>query len=693
MDRVTGFAPAEISESRDERVYRWQWDGSCLSARTRQIPGARDAELLIETGDVCRGGNYRIRWGEDSRLANAIPVAGSGVTTIHGLEQRGRQYCFSLYKITGDLEERMTPTFCIRTPIRYPYGRTFEENFSFLTHRPGQDTVIRYDLENFTTSDRLDPVRRRLGDTSAEGYLEHILRSVTSSGMTQMQKAVAIGRFLGSALQHNPIHLNLKESARAAAELEAKGWKEADIDQEAVWSMELGHTRCGFLNGFISAALLRRVGIRNEIFYGCGGHTTGKVWIGNEWYLWDIDAFKGTLPLDAEGNLPSLQWLAEGKHVFFLDTFPNWEDSNPDEGWTRSLDGRRITGYTGGGRYHSETGYGSSFIGGPKEYPPSVPCPLPVRKKSGGMVLLEWLGSYDRDGDFRDYVVELTDRITGAAVSSWSTGNTFVEVELPDNSRAYTWRVKARDHHARGSGFEDGIFYTWSVPGEIPAADVDCPASVWDLAHPMEFSGRQTAVTDREESDFIRLEGFEDKLGQTNYCLTELWKLRAGKYGKPVYRLVDETNAWFNGCHVRSLWYKKLDQPRLSQNGWHCTMILHIEKFGMAGSSRFPLIWAGRSRYHLGFGLIMDPANGLLHTGSNIFGDWRCGKSFEPCGWFRLDIEHPPGTRQVRYYLNGELLHIEDASPFREEIFDVDCVFVSSNPEAELDFMIADLWI
>lgn len=693
MEHKTGYIPYEISETRDERIYRWKIGNSDVVLKSVQLPGEKNSGLIVEYCGM-KNASYVLKWGKDVLLRNSALFTGVSPyrVVVEGLEQRGRKYCFAIFTTEDGVERMITPILQFRTMIRYPYGRTFQDNYENLVQRFGQDSIVKYDLEYYTTGDSLENVRLFLGDTSCEGYMRHIYESVTKPDMTQMQKAVAIGKFIGLALHHNPIHLNLKEAVKAVVEFENNGWKNADIDKEVVWLMEQGHTRCGFINGFVSAALLRLADIPNEVFFGCGGHTTGKVLIDKVWYLWDVDAFKGELPLDDKGNLPSLEWLKQGDHIFMLDTLPSWEDSNPNEGWLRTSKGTRMTGYVGGGRYHSETGYGSSFMGGPKEYPPSIPIPLPVRYRRGKSVLLEWIGSYDRDGDFRDYKVELCDTSSGT-VSTWKTQSTSLMVDIPEDGFKYSWRVKARDFHAKDTQYENRIFYTMSQPVDIPVDDVGSGGSPWELLGKSDYEGRTSVVTQNDSHDFTRIEGFDDKLGQTNYCFTELWKIKAGETDKSLYRLVDESNCWFNGCMARSLWRRTLDNPRKNQEGWHVTFVLHLNKSDIAGKSRFPFIWAGRDRYHLGFGLIIDPDKGLVYTGSNIYGDWRTGSCFEPSGWFRVDIINRAGMKIVEYYLNGELIHLQDERPFNEEIYDIDSIFVSSNPEAELDFIISDIII
>lgn len=692
MALIEHFLPESVNENCMERVYKWNINMKELCAVSRQLPGAKESELEISYAGMDEG-IYIVKWGVNALLNNSqvFKFENGMKLLIKGLETRGKKYYFRIYKKVNENEIPVIPTLCFRTIIRYPYGRTFQDNFKHLTQRFGQDTVVKYDLKYYSNDDSLDEVKIYLGDTSISGYLDHIILTIIKPDMTCMQKAIGIAKFIGQAIHHNPVHINLKETVRAMDEFVEKGWEKADIDKESVWLMELGHTRCGVINGFLSCSLLRKIGVPNEVYHGCGGHTTGKAFIDGKWRLWDVDAYKGVLPLDPWGNLPANDWLKQDGNIFLLDTIPSWNDSKPDEGWLLTNKGTRMTGYTGGGRYHSETGYGSYFNGGIKEYPPGVPVTLPVRKKSGDNVLLEWIGSYDRDGDFRDYLVEIIDAENGNIVLQFNTVNTYINVKLPSIDIKYKFSVKARDFHAKGTPYEDKIDYTSSVPMEIPMGNFSFENHNWSLAEIDDLKGRVSLISSGDVYDFIRTEGFDDVLGQVNYCKTELWKLKAGEHGKSIYRLIDETNYWFNGCLIRSLWKRKLENVRKNTDGWHFTSVLSIEKKDMAGKSKFPVLWIGREQSHLGFGLIVDPDDGLVFTGSNIFGDWRCGKGFEPFGWFRLDIINIPGKKTVNYYINGELLYAVDTNAEREEVFDVDAVYISSNPEAEFDFMIAEI--
>lgn len=80
-------------------------------------------------------------------------------------------------------------------------------------------------------------------------------------------------------------------------------------------------------------------------------------------------------------------------------------------------------------RDHSETGFGSSWFGAPKRYPPRPPS-LARAAARGERVLLEWIGSYDRDGDFRDYNVLITDR-DGKLIHEEAVVTPYLELTLP----------------------------------------------------------------------------------------------------------------------------------------------------------------------------------------------------------------------------------------------------------------------
>lgn len=178
----------------------------------------------------------------------------------------------------------------------------------------------------------------------------------------------------------------------------------------------------------VACALLRRIHVPNKTFFGCGGHTSGQVYVDGEWRLFDVDAFKKQLPLDDKGNLPAISWLKKDNNWLLLDTLPAWEDSPREEGWITDRGGTQITGTLGGGRDRSEIGYASEWINGGvkcKLYPPSVPQLLPVRYRQGNRVLLEWIGSYARNNNLQGYEVEIQDISSGHCVQ-YRTDKTFL---------------------------------------------------------------------------------------------------------------------------------------------------------------------------------------------------------------------------------------------------------------------------
>lgn len=206
---------------------------------------------------------------------------------------------------------------------------------SSLPQHFGQTPIIDYDLEYYSTSEPLEPVMRALGDTSPACYLDHIIATITQPSMSEMEKAKAVWLFTGTAVQHNAMLMNLRETVPAIDKFYND--PTCDLDDITTWLFELGHTRCGVINGFVSGALLKRIGVRNEVMYACGGHTAAKALIEGEWRLWDVDGFKGVIPLDANGDIPAYDWVIQPENIYLLDTVPCWEDTPADEGWLTAM--------------------------------------------------------------------------------------------------------------------------------------------------------------------------------------------------------------------------------------------------------------------------------------------------------------------------------------------------------------------
>ncbi|MDD2502652.1 MAG: hypothetical protein PHG58_02170 [Clostridia bacterium] len=580
----------------------------------------------------------------------------------------------------------LTPVFTLNAICRYPYGRTFEEYKHTLTQHNGQSRVIGYDLEYYTTDEPIAPVRRRLGNTNCELYLDHIVASVIDPSMTQMEKARAIWKFISMAIQHNNIHMNLRETVPAL-----EGYAEnpeGDFDEVTVWLIELGHTRCGAINGFVSAALLKRVGIASRNVRACGGHTAGSVLVDGKERFWDPDAYKGVIPLDEKGGIPARDWLmAAPENYLLLDTLPAWVDATIEDGYLTSHEGYRMTGVVRA-LPDPDAGYPSSFHGAVKSYPPMVPELLPVTFRCGKLVRLEWYGSYDRDGDFKDYLVTVTTQ-DGSVILCQETVNPWIETELPVIP-GLMFTVQARDRHGEGSPYEGKIHYASAKPVDIPANNVNLPYS-WDMLSQSDYNGRTNLVA--KGHVFECIEGRNNAAGQTIVAVTNLWDTICARAQKRVLRMVDITNYLFSGTSVRSLFACPLPVIKTTAEGWHLTAVLRVLPFDIAGYGRFPLLWVGQHDSHIGIGLGMDCKAGLLRASSNVMGDWRMFEGFKARGVFRFDMICDKGEKRVRYYVDGVCFAIQDYTTFSEGNFDIDTVYLSGNPDAETSYLVYDLLI
>jgi hypothetical protein len=675
--------PYKLEETVDTRTYEWEMNGLTIRLELRQEYGQNQ---VIGTFELDSEYDYCLHLGSESDSSRQIQIKKKA--TFTPLAGRGTEYWFVLYKDGVPI----TPKVFFRTLVRYPYGRTFDSYRERMTRKPWESRIVLYWEEDVD----LQPYKQFLQDTDPSHYLEHIVRSVAMGKFDKMEQAKALLAFLGAAMQHNAVYLNKADSIPAMERFLKDGCVNADIDYEAMLNLELGYTRCGFINGFILAALCRRLQLKNEVFFSNGGHTSAKIWVNGKWYLADPDAFKSQYPLTEDGSLPAIDMLYEGNNRLLLDTVPGWEDTNFEEGWLNYRDGFRVTGYVGGGRYHSETAYVSSWYGLPLAYPPSVPKPLAIRYKKGTKVLLEWIGSYDRDGDFRDYQIEVGSNKGLSDIGVWNTPHTFIEIELPRGDTTYYWRVRARDHHGMGTPYYDKIYYTPSPEQTIEPYDRDCTYLLPDhevTDEPSRICFIDSRKPDGGLSEFSRLEGFDDVLGQTSAARTELFSIRMGKEGKSVFRLVDPTNYWFNGFTCRSLWVRTFDETSIIKGDWTFSVTIELRKDGFGGERSFPLVWVGERGSYMGIGLILDCMTGKLHFGTNLFGDWRKNASVAVSGKpEQFEIEWLSNKKQLRFYHNGHEIGIEDVS-LRQAPIITNGLFISSNPEGELDCLFHHLSI
>ena len=670
-----------IRETVYEKKYEIPVPCGELTIASVQNAGEKECRFHI-TAQVEGVSKICVRYGATPAIDSHLVLDERGCGVTEALPARGTEYYF-LVECDG---QPITDVMCLRAIHRYPYGRTFLDNKSRYTQHFGQEPVIDYDLEYFTTSEPLDHEMRALETTDPACYIEHILRTILRPGMSVMEQCKSIWAFLGKALQHNAMLLNLKESCKAQERF-MEDYR-ADNDAVVVAIMEQGFTRCGFINGFISATFLKRIGVENRAIFACGGHTMGQAYIDGAWRFWDADGFKEEVPVDDKGDIPVYDWVVRPENIYLLDTFPSWEDTPAEEGWLTAHDGHRVTGYVDGCRSHAVTGFTSTWFGAPKSYPPSVPEPLPVTWRSEEKVRLEWMGSYDRSNNFRDYYVRITDS-QGKEVSAHATTETGITLSLPVEA-GYHFTVECRSWHGRDTKYFDKIYYTKSFPMEIPAENLE-KGHEYDLLRLTD--GRTNYVVPDTPSDFQCLEGADNILGQTRFAKTDFFKISAGVNGRPVYRMVDETNYLFSGCRIRSLFACPLRQMHTQKDGWHFTAVMRITPYDFAGLFRFPVLWIGRRNSNIGVGIGMDCKKGLLYAASNIMGDWRYNAGFEPKGYFRLDICCRTDQKILDYYVDGRLIHTDDYSMFWESVLDVDTIFASGNPDAETGYLVFDLLV
>ena len=667
----------KVSETLTERIYEIKEKPGWQVVST-QLPGKAETNFSLRGAP---GGAWFLYGTQPSCLA-ASTQDGSGAVSSDGFPP-GTDVWLQLFEADS---KPATPLIMFRSICRYPYGRVFTDFIDEVIQQPFQSRSLDYDLVYYTTEASLDPVRKRVLGTDANLYMDHILASILTDGMSEMEKAKAIWMFISQAIQHNGIQVNLKETVAA---LDAF-WEDpaGDFDELTMLILELGYTRCGVINGFMSASLLKRVGIKSTVTFACGGHTGGVATIEGKDRVWDPDAYKHGIPLDDNGDIPEYEWARLPENQFVLDTVPSWSDTLAHEGWNTTREGFRMSGYVDGARFHSETGYASSWHGAPKAYPPRPPELIPVLWRNEGLVRLEWYGSYARDGNFRDYLVQIF-KPDGSIYKEQETEKPYLELELPQ-TEGYSFTVQARDWYAKGTPYFGRIDYT-TLPAEpIPVKNIEFPYP-WDLLGETDTKNRINLLEGVSPLEFI--EGRDNFLGETRVAQTNLWRTECGRTEKPIFRMVDETNRKFSRVSIRSLFARDLPKPLTNADGWHFTAVMRINLFDVAGYGKFPMVWLGRRNGHVGVGIGMDCEKGLICAALNIMGDWRYSNGFDPSGFVRFDIVCEKGVKRLNFYANGQLFSVQDYSMFREGSFDVDKLFISGNPEAETGYLVSDLLI
>lgn len=697
-------APRELSDLRqtaNQDAWEWHLPGDLtISARICQDPGIHAQEgYAIFDFHTKSAAQVTVEYGLTPQLGLTVAETASPreehSIRLNGLRPRGTEY-YIRFRIQ-DSAALESPLLSFRTLLRYPYGYSFSADDPELRWQPGVPRIITSSI-----SPRATEITEMLRGVDAQCYLKHIAETITQPQMTQLEKIKSVMTFLGNAVDHNPIYVYngpdfglLKQDPRTGTLLPGG-------DREAVLVLELHYCLCETIQ-LVAAALLRQIGVEaGRWTVPNGHHSSGRILINGKWYFADEDAYKrGDFPTMPDGTLPPIDWLMRGENVYLLDTKPGWCDWGSKGGWTLTKDGFLITGDLGGGHDQSEDGYPSAWFGAKVEYPPSLPQPLPVTHFGPQGVLLEWVGSYDRDNDFRDYIVGVGTRPGLSDVGSFRTPRAYYELK-PPHAGKYYWRVTSTDAHAAGTPYAGKIYYESSAESSFdtaaPAQSPDNPPT------PRALPSAEDTVFSLDVADGS-LGGLEmhsdtpDEIGlrDGSYGGTALFNIEWGKWGH-VLQLVDPTNRWGALKLARTTWHETVPAKISPGDSWELRCVVKTGRSYMAGTSSFPLVYTSdRQQPQRAIGFALDPQVGRVGDSVRDSVGWSRLDSFDPSNqWHTYVLRISPATDKraagkdfISFYVDGSLCGVNNTH-FPEGMVPED-IWISSNPVADVTAWISKI--
>jgi len=177
----------EADEEASFRSWKWEFPSLRVSARASQEFG-EDAQLGAAEFECDTAPNTRVHVQYGTTLHPRQTA--SGMSDDQGrcrlrlpdLRPRATGYtCRFILERNGDRPR--LPVVSFKTLFRYEYLCSFSEADPQLRHKPGEPCIIEpYSVVN------VDHAEERLGRTSARAYLQHIIHSITSPEMSQMEK-------------------------------------------------------------------------------------------------------------------------------------------------------------------------------------------------------------------------------------------------------------------------------------------------------------------------------------------------------------------------------------------------------------------------------------------------------------------------------------------------------------------------
>jgi hypothetical protein len=167
------------------------------------------------------------------------------------------------------------------------------------------DIVYDYDFA------RLAQVEKKLEGIDRKKALKAIFYMVTKDAKTDLEKHLAILRFLGKSSFHNKIQPMYPD-------------KTAVYDPLVL--LELSEMRCGHV-ARIAIDLFNAAGYRGRLVQA-GGHVLAEIAYGDSYHYFDADLFSGGQVVVKDGKIPSIAQLSNEPYLLDqfgsgIETFPN----------------------------------------------------------------------------------------------------------------------------------------------------------------------------------------------------------------------------------------------------------------------------------------------------------------------------------------------------------------------------------
>jgi len=344
----------------------------------------------------------------------------------------------------------------------YHWVRDGIQWFTYGADRPNPAGIFDYNQVKLRT------VRDKLAGVDKAAYLGHIVSHLLSAGMPPQEQVETLIRFVQGAMWHPPLEQPMEADAHRWAEYYAHEVKPrwTDFSDPALWPgtvteahelLELHEGRCG-AQAQVLMQLCQAAGFPARVMQ-LHHHRVTEVHYDGAWHYCDADVFKhGVIIRRPDGTLPSLDWLIDPAHLFVADALP------PD-GVVYSREqlcdsnGVPVTGAVMASYMSGQTPYYCWYLGGPCEYPPSVP-EVHEALVSGRSVQLSWEPSTDKDEESPSYHVDLFEEGRPSPLEIWrDLSAAQIETHGLEPGR-YRWTVRAVDSHRRHNPD------TWYYPAE-----------------------------------------------------------------------------------------------------------------------------------------------------------------------------------------------------------------------------------